>query len=398
MEVPLPFDSRKKILVVVAVPMTVKAFLMSYLRALGVLYDVTVVCSDDDPLLRTILPPGVSFKPMDIRRAIDPVRDLKALIALVKLIRSENYSMVHSVTPKAGLLAQIASRWCGIGIRVHMFTGQVWVTKTGIFRDLLKLLDCLIAACASHLLADSSSQRAFLIEERVVDAEKVRVLGSGSISGVDLNRFRPNRAVRQRVRASLGYSDDDVLALFVGRLNRDKGVFDLAMAFANISSKLPKLKLLFVGPDEEMLGLEIERAVKRNPHLRLLGGTPCPEEFMMASDFFCLPSYREGFGSVVIEAAACGLPAIASAIYGLTDAVEDGKSGLLHPPHDVTYIAALLERFTIDRGSREKMGAYARQRAMDNFSTEKVVAAQIDFVNGLLAAKIDENDVKGVRV
>lgn len=394
MVVPLRPNSRERILVVVAVPLTVKAFLMPYLTALGELYDVTVVCAGDDPGLQRFLPRGVSFQPLDIRRAIDPVRDLKALVALVRLMRSGRFAMVHSVTPKAGLLAQIASRWCGIGVRLHMFTGQVWVTKAGVFRLVLKSLDRLIAASATHLLADSASQRAFLVEEKVVAPKKIRVLGAGSISGVDLQRFRPDPVVRQRVRSSLGYTDSDVLALFVGRLNRDKGVLDLVKAFARVSDKVPKLALLLVGPDEEMLGPEIELAVGGGARLKLLGGTACPEEFMAASDFFCLPSYREGFGSVVIEAAACGLPAIASAIYGLTDAVEDGRSGFLHPPHDVNSIATLLERFAIDTELREEMGGYARRRAINQFSTEVVVAAQIDFVNALLAEKAGKNVVK----
>lgn len=380
-------SSRKKVLVVVAVSMTVKAFLLPYLKALGEEFDVTVTCADD-PSLSFCLPDGVSFAPIDIRRSIDPMSDLRALFALIRLMRSGSFAMVHSVTPKAGLLAQMAAWWCGVQIRLHMFTGQVWVTKKGLFRQVLKKMDSLIAACATHVLADSRSQMDFLVREDVVKGAKIAVLGEGSISGVNLTRFQPDSSVRQRVRDSLGFADNDVLALFVGRLNRDKGVLDLVQAFHEVSLRQPRLALLLVGPDEEDLAPELKRLVGNNPRLRLLGPTPNPEEFMAGADFFCLPSYREGFGSVVIEAAACGLPAIASAIYGLTDAVEDGKSGCLHPVGDVPAIAALLERFSENRSMREAIGAYGRQRAISMFGTETVVATQLGFVKALLSKSV----------
>jgi len=378
---------RKKILVVVAVPMTIKAFLLPYLKRLAEKYDVTVASSAEKENLCQELPEGVSFRRLDIRRAINPLADAVTLLALARLIRREDFKMVQSVTPKAGLLSMVAAWLSRTPVRLHIFTGQVWATRTGLFRWMLKNLDCLMASCATHLLADSHSQKAFLVGEQVVAPEKVDVLGKGSISGVNLQRFRPDASIRNRIREDLGYHGNDVLALFVGRLNRDKGVLDLVAAFAQVSPNLPTLALLLVGPDEGNLGAEIARIAGDNPRLRLLGETTRPEQFMAAADFFCLPSYREGFGSVVIEAAACGLPAIASAIYGLTDAIEDGKSGCLHAVRDVAAIAALLERFTVDRGLREAMGAYARRRANSDFSTDTVVSAQLQFVNHLLAGQ-----------
>lgn len=375
---------RAKVLVVVAVPMTVKAFLLPYLEQLATVCDVTVACAEEEGALRGLLPAGVEFRPLAIRRAISPLADAKALVALIGLMRTENFSLVHSVTPKAGLLSMLAAFISAIPLRLHMFTGQVWVTKSGISRWLLKKLDALIALCATHVLADSRSQMDFLVSEGVVRSGKINVLDNGSISGVDLRRFRPDQEARQRVRSRLGYADDDVLALFVGRLNRDKGVLDLVQAFLLASAEQANLALLVVGPDEEGLGPVIEAKAMGNPRLHLLGGTSTPEEYMAAADVFCLPSYREGFGSVIIEAAACGVPAMASAIYGLTDAVEDGKSGCLHPVGDVTTMARLLQQFAREPVLRLSMGGYARQRAMADFASGTVVAAQVEFIAGLL--------------
>lgn len=392
MEKASPAVRRQRVIVVTAAAMTVKAFLLDYLEALGRRYDVTLICADAAGELADSLPLNVCLRSVDIPRAISLWRDFLALLAIVSIVRKTGSSMIHSVTPKAGLLAQLAGWWCGVDIRVHTFTGQVWVTRRGVFRQLLKAMDRLVAACATRLLADSASQRDFLVAEGVVSMGKIDVLGAGSISGVDVERFRPNSAVRQKLRCELGFADDDVLALFVGRLNRDKGVLDLVSAFTQVSQRLPRLALLLVGPDEEGLAPEITQLSFGNPRLRILGGTSRPEDFMAAADFFCLPSYREGFGSVVIEAAACGIPAIASAIYGLSDAVEDGRSGALHPPHDVPAITALLERFTVDRAWRESMGQYAQQRARTLFASGVLLDAQMTFVERLM----NDEAVEGV--
>jgi glycosyltransferase involved in cell wall biosynthesis len=387
---------RAKVLVVVAVPMTVKAFLLPYLEQLAKVCHVTVACAEEDGALRGLLPAGVDFKPVAIQRAISPLADARALMALIALMRAEKFSLVHSVTPKAGLLSMLAAFVSAIPLRLHMFTGQVWATKSGVARWVLKKLDTLIAGCATHVLADSRSQMDFLLSEKVVRSEKINVLGNGSISGVDLLRFCPDPEARQRVRSRLGYADDDVLALFVGRLNRDKGVLDLVQAFLLASAEQGNLALLVVGPDEEGLRPMIELMVKGNSRIHLLGGTSTPEEYMAAADVFCLPSYREGFGSVIIEAAACGVPAMASAIYGLTDAVEDGKSGCLHPVGDVATMARLLQRFAREPVSRLSMGAYARQRAIADFASGTVVAAEVEFIAGLLDDTLgDRNGAQG---
>lgn len=381
-------DNRKySILVVVAVAMTVKVFLLNYLRALSKDYDVTVVSSDDASALADVLPDGVKYVSIDIQRNISPLRDLMALLSLIRFMKSHHFDMIHSVTPKAGLLSQFAAWISGIGIRVHTFTGQLWANRQGMSRGFLKMFDRVIALCATCTLADSASQREFLITEKVLSAAKIDVLGQGSISGVDVQRFQPNPEVRQAVREQLSFSDEDVLALFVGRMNRDKGVLDLVTAFTQASRHLPGLKLLLVGPDEANMALEINRLSGDNRNIKMLGSTSRPEDYMAAADFFCLPSYREGFGTVVIEAAACGLPTMASSIYGLTDAVEDGLSGQLHAPKDVGEIAELLQKFTVEAEWRQQLGRHARQRILEQFSAEIMVEAQMHFVKRLLVER-----------
>ncbi len=206
------------------------------------------------------------------------------------------------------------------------------------------------------------------------------VLGAGSISGVDLDRFRPDAPARATVRRELAIPDDADVALFLGRLNRDKGVADLVAGFAAAAADLPGLWLILVGPDEEQLKPALLAAAgEYAARLRFVDYTSQPERFISAADIFCMPSYREGFGSSIIEAAACGLPALASRIYGLTDAVVDGVTGLLHTPRDRAAIAAGLRRLASDAALRVALGKAAQDRARNEFPAAKVSAELVSW-------------------
>jgi len=380
-------DKQKfSILIVAAAPETIKAFLLDYLEELVKYYDVSLVCSGQQSNFSFVLPKDVKFYPIDIQRNISLVSDLTSLFKLIKLMGRLDVDMVHSVTPKAGLLAQTAALAMGVKVRVHTFTGQVWVTKKGFFRFLLKNLDRWIGYCASHVLADSDSQSTFLVDEKILHAPKIKVLGDGSISGVDIERFKFNSDVRVSVRGDLGYSPNEVIALFVGRLNKDKGILDLVKAFCLIREKLPQLRLLLVGPDEGKLKGLINEISGNDKRITMLGPKNNPEDYMSAADFFCLPSYREGFGSVVIEAASCSLPAIVSSIYGLTDAVEDKVSGSFHPPGDINTLSSLMEEFTVNVDYRLDLGRRASERARSLFSSKVILEKQLSYVNSLLGS------------
>lgn len=376
-----------RLAVVAAVPATINAFMRLHLEEMSSVYSTTAICGGQCSNISALLPQSVAFKYVPIERKISLFRDLVALWKLLTLFRREGYTLVHSITPKAGLLAMCAAFLCGVPIRVHVFTGQVWATKVGLPRHFLKLLDRLIVALATHVLADSASQRQFLIDQGVVCPNRIKVLADGSICGVDAIRFRPDSKVRNKLRTELELPDGGIVALFLGRLNRDKGVVDLANAFVQTVSQNPDLYLLIVGPDEECLIPVLSQIVAPCANnVRFVGMTDRPEDFMAAADIFCLPSYREGFGSVIIEAAAVGLPAVASRIYGLTDAVIDGVTGLLHEPGNVDGIDSILQTLASNADLRSEMGVSARDRALTCFSSSRVVAAQMAFYNDLLGS------------
>lgn len=364
--------------------MTVRSFLREHIAAMGEVYDVTVVANTGHPSFLSEQGINAKVVPVGIERAISPWRDIKALLALWRLFRRERFDIVHSVTPKAGLLAMLAGRLAAIRFRIHIFTGQVWATRRGFSRWLLKSMDRLLAASATHLLADSFSQRQFLVEQQITSADKLGVLADGSISGVDLQRFRPNGERRVDIRKQLQIGDGDLLLLFLGRLNRDKGVIDLAAAFARVADDCPQLHLLLVGPDEAGIKAEMTRNLgKFTDRTHFVDYTDRPESYFAAADIFCLPSYREGFGSVIIEAAACGMPAIGSRIYGISDAIREGETGLLFPAGDVPALATAIRRLAGDPSLRKEMGVQAMQRAQRDFPVGRLVQAWLDYYDGL---------------
>ena len=310
---------------------------------------------------------------LPIKRNINLFSDFYVLFLLIILLRKNKFSLVHSVSPKAGLLTAISAWIVRIPNRLHTFTGQVWVTKKGISRWLLKSLDRLIIILNTKILVDSISQKEFLIEENLINAENALVLGSGSLSGVDLQRFKPSNEEREAVRKKLNIPSNCVVFLFVGRIKKDKGVFELVKAFKNISKKNSNTVLLIVGPDEDNLVNELTNILDFSfKYTRFIDFTKTPEIYMMASDILVIPSYREGFGSVVIEAASCGIPSVGTDIYGLSDSIKDGETGILIPAKSEKDIEVAMIKLLDNDNLRIKMGEKARYHAKDNFSQDKI--------------------------
>lgn len=370
---------------VVASPVTYLAFLEGHAQALRDEYDVTLLCDFGS---HSGAPDGYGVETIQvgIQRALFSLpQDLLALINLTVLFKKKEFDIVHSVTPKAGLLAMLAGLFAGVPTRIHTFTGQVWVTRRGFLRWFLRLMDKITLFSSTHALADSPSQAAFLASEGF--SKCIQVLGEGAVAGVNTKRFKVDPVWRHEVRALHGIGKDDLVFVFLGRLTRDKGVIDLLDGFER--ADLPQnCKLMFVGPDEEGL----EQLIAGSPAFRagrvkLTGYTSQPERELNAGDVLCLPSYREGFGMSVLEAGAIGLPAIASRIYGLTDSVMEGVTGFLHTPGDRKEIAECIRVFAQDTDLLARMGTAARDRVKNTFSPEYVTGELKAFYQSLTVSE-----------
>ena len=341
--------------------------------------DVTVVASEKKLGFES---PGVRYASIHVPRKIEPLKDVMALIRLWFFFRRSNFQIVHSTTPKAGLLCSIAALVAGVPVRLHNFTGQAWVEMRGLKRFLSKGSDKLIALLNTRCYADSHSQREFLVNSGVAKPGQIHVLGSGSLAGIDLQRFRSERFCNTdsvKLKAELNIPANAQVLLFVGRLTRDKGIVELLTAFEEVVNRARDAYLVLLGPHEmDIEVLLTGLSTDTRQRISMPGFSVEPERYMVAADLLVLPSYREGFGTVVIEAAAMGLPAVCTGIYGLADAVVDGETGVLVPVKDERSLAAAIDGLLVDPDKRRMMGRCAQSRVEREFSSERISTLLIE--------------------
>lgn len=376
---------KKKICFVVAIPLTAKAFLKDHIEALSKKYEIYLVGDiKSDADVEGLALSG--WHHVDIERGVSLLRDLKAVWQAWKYFRKMKFDVVHSVTPKAGLVTALAGKLAGVKHRTHIFTGQVWATRKGVMRWLLKSLDKVIARLDNHILVDGKSQRTFLVSEGVLREGQAQVFADGSISGVNSDRFVPDAAARTEIRKKLGISDNVMVFVFLGRLNHDKGIGELYDAFNRLAAEINDAFLLLVGSDEEgyIKRLNEYDNIVDGKNFHYYGLTPHPEKVLNAGDVYVLPTYREGFGSSVLEAACVGLPCICSDAYGVQDAYVENETGLRCHVGDSISLYQCMRRMYDNPKMVRQMGERSRQRALTDFSGEKLTACWVEFYKEML--------------
>jgi glycosyltransferase involved in cell wall biosynthesis len=336
--------------------------------------------------------PNVTFTDININRKASVFADVKALFALCRFVYWYKPDIVHSIMPKAGLLAALAGFICRVPIRIHTFTGQTWVAKKGASRYLFYMFDLLVNSINTVCLTDSFSQSAFLAEHHITHAgQPLPVLSKGSLSGVELKRFNFKSLAERsaRLRSSLGIGVDDFVFSYIARKTQAKGAIDTLKAFSVVSASFQKTRLLFVGPDEDG---EIAQLRNSNPeffdNVCDIGHVHDHELYLAITDVLCLPSYREGFGSIVIDAAAMGVPTIGSRIPGLTDSIVDNETGLLFTPGDIDELVNLMTRFIENLEMRKIMGENAKARVDEFFTADRLYESLKQFYLDCVSAKL----------
>ena len=369
---------------VVTVPQTFQTLLLEQLRCI-VAHDIelTLVSSPGPELNGLAREVGARALGISMERQPAPLADLCSLFKAVRLLSQNRFDIVHSSTPKAGFITALAGILARVPVRVHTFTGQPWVELAGLKRRIAKECDRITAKLATQCYADSPSQRDFLIAEGFMAPGKIAVIGAGSISGVDLQRFSlatwGGNTARQ-TRRELGIPSEALVVVFVGRVTKDKGIVELMAAFEILAGANPTVHLLLVGPFEperDPLPAETLEQIKNHPRVHRVGFSATPEKFLAAADIFCLPSYREGFGSVVVEAAAMELPAVVARVTGLVDAIVEGVTGLIVPPKNVECLAEALRVLTASKELRQSLGQAARQRVVRSFDARVINEAVV---------------------
>lgn len=335
--------------------------------------------------------PGVIFIDNEIARKISPIKDLVALCKLITLFIRIRPHVVHSIMPKSGFLAALASWLTLTPVRVHTFTGQVWATKSGASRFILMMIDKIILKLNTRCLTDSPSQSEFLKENGFLkNGNKISYLGKGSLSGVSLSRFKLMEHEQKRiVRKELGLNEDDFVYIFLARKSVVKGINQLFASFDQISN-LPRVKLLFIGPDESDGALSILNSKYKHLLSKIISLDIVKEHerYLAISDVLCLPSSSEGFGTIVIEASAMNVPSIGFDIVGLSDAIESNKTGILVPFPNVDKFADAMKDLYENEERLEQMRLNGRNRVLEYFSADAIYKFQKEFYKILLDDKL----------
>jgi len=334
---------------------------------------------------------GVTTHAIPMERNPSPFKDLLSLIHLWWFLLFNRFDIIHVSTPKASLLGALAARLSGHRRLVYTLRGRAYENMTGLRRKLMTTCEWIVCRLAARVIPICRELGQAVVQEGLCPPDKIHFIAKGSSNGVDLDRFaQTDQNVRagREIRQQLGIADDDLVVLFVGWLRRDKGINELVQAFQKLSAPYPGLHLLLLGQYEasDPLQQQVVRSIENHPRIHHLHWRSEPAPVYAAADIVALPSYREGFGTVAIEAAAMELPVVATDIMGCREAVENGNTGLLAPPRDVEALAAALRRLIEDPALRVRLGRAGRRRAELSFRQELVWQGIAELYEQLLSS------------
>ena len=359
------------------------------LKAAG--FRVVLISSPGELLERLATAEGVDALPIPIRRDMAPVSDVVSLIRLCRVLHRLRPDVTEFSTPKAGLLGNLAAKLCRVPFRIYMLRGLRLETVTGFKRLVLLAAERMASACAQQVVCNSRSLRSRALALHVAPSRKLHLIGCGSSHGIDTEQFSPGS---DEIRTATGIPRDVPVIGFVGRLTRDKGIPELIAAFDQILEAVPSARLLLVGwfdQSDDALGEILQRRIQTHPSIICTGYVADTAPWYRAMDVMVLPTWREGFPNVVLEAAATAIPVVTTTSTGSRDAVVPEVTGLLIPPGYPEAIAEAVLRLIRNPGERARMGSAARAWVMQRFVNERVLRLTVAFYQNLLATADAEN-------
>ena len=378
---------KQKIIRTSTVATSLNTFCRGTLRDLSRLYDVVAVSTPDHELQELAEREGIRVIGVPMSRPIAPLRDLVSLWRLIRVFRRERPTMVHSITPKAGLLSMIAAWICRVPVRLHTFTGLVFPTATGLKKRILILTDRITCACATHIVPEGEGVKADLINYNIT-RKPLQVLGYGNIRGIDLNHYRRSPEVMEK--ALTLRKPNRFTFVFIGRVVRDKGIDELVEAFSLLHSEHPQTRLILVGRTEDNLdpvSPNTRSAIASHPAIEAVGSQSDVRPWLAASDALVFPSYREGFPNVVIEAGALDLPSIVTDINGSREIIVHGQNGIIVPPRNAQALLQAMTQFVQNPQATQAMALKARQMIASRFEKSFVQKCLFDYYKQILGEK-----------
>jgi glycosyltransferase involved in cell wall biosynthesis len=371
-----------KIIRSATVPQSLDSFCNGVLKELSQEYEVVAVSSPGEALDKVSRREGVRTIAVPMERHISLKNDLRSLWQMCRVMRRERPDLVHSMTPKAGLICMMAAWLARVPKRVHMFTGLVWPTSTGLKRRILMATDWLTCACATHVIPEGEGVKHDLLSHHIT-RKPIKVLGYGNVKGIDMEHYNP--ALFSNVCHQEGFT-----FVFVGRIVRDKGINELVAAFDRLHGDYPDARLVLIGPREDdldpVLPATLERINSGNG-IEAVGPQSDVRPFYASADALVFPSYREGFPNVVIEAGAMGLPSIVTDINGSREIIIDGQNGVIVPPRDEEALYQAMKRFVEQPDEIAAMAQNARGLIASRYEQSYVRQCLYDFYHEILNKK-----------
>lgn len=359
------------------VPVSLNILLKGQLKFLSSYYRVTAVSGGGKDLEEVKAREEISIKPIDIQRQISPVRDLISLWKLYIFFRKEKPQIVHSITPKAGLLSMAAGFFAGVPVRIHTFTGLIFPYRSGFMYVLLKNMDRITCLFATQIIPEGEGVKRDLISHKVT-SKPLRVIGNGNVNGIDIHFFSPEAVsdeLRLQIKIKLDIQSSDFVFIFIGRLVTDKGINELVQAFQEVHLRLPQCKLLLVGntePELDPLRPETKNSIANHEGIITTGFQSDVRPYLAISNALVFPSYREGFPNVPMQAGAMGMPSIVTDINGCNEIVHHEHNGLIIPPKNTEALEHAMLRLIEDPGLTQRMASNARESIVSRFEQQSL--------------------------
>ena len=385
-----------KLIRITTIPLSLEKLLENQLKFMKRFFEVTAVSSDDQRLQEFGNKQGVDTFHVDLTRQITPIKDLKAVVELYKFLKKEKPSIVHTHTPKAGIVGMLAARFANVPIRMHTVAGLPLMESSGMKRSVLIIVEKLTYSCATNVYPNSKGLKEFIIKEKLTsERNKLKILGNGSSNGIDTTHFSPNQVSgieKRQLRKELNITKNDFVFVFVGRLVSDKGINELVEAFTEMSKTHTNSKLLLVGPLETHLDPLLPNTlneIKNNEAIIYAGFQTDVRPYFATSNALVFPSYREGFPNVVMQAGAMGLPSIVTDINGCNEIIRSDVNGIIIPVKDMQAIYNAMKKLVSDKSYCNKVQVNSRQMIEKNYSQSELWNALLDEYNSLIELKIN---------
>ncbi len=384
---------KPKLIRVTTVPISLEKLLGKQLSFMDQHFDLTAVSADATALVEVGKKLGVKTYPVEMTRQITPVQDLKALWKMYRFLKSERPDIIHSHTPKAGLVSMLAAKLAGVPNRLHTVAGLPLMEAQGLKRKILMLVEQLTYAAATHVYPNSKGLSEFILENKLTTSSKLKVIANGSSNGIDTTYFDKDNLNQNDLfvlKKSLKIEDDDKVFIFVGRLVGDKGLNELIEAFEEIEKDNTKSKLILVGTFEDELDplqTSTLEKIKSNSNIINVGWQSDVRPYLAIADILTFPSYREGFPNVVMQAGAMGLASIVSNINGCNEIIIENRNGLIIPVKNEKALTEAMQKLLNDQALLSSLKTNARPMIVDRYQQQVVWDALLAEYKSLLGAR-----------